>query len=484
MKKSKGKTLHKLFVANRGEIACRTIRSCWELGIKTVVGYSDCDTLSYHVQMADEAVHLGPSPAKQSYMDIGKVIDAARKTGCEAVFPGYGFLSEDPEFVKACNEAGLIFVGPGADVMARMGDKIAAKQAFIQSGVPVIPGLERVETAQQIIQFGKKAGWPVIIKAVAGGGGRGMVRVDGSDQAEKALEQSISISRKLFGKADVYAEKYIRGSRHIEFQFMADQYGNVTHLGERECSIQRRHQKLVEEAPSSLLNESLRREMGERVVKAVKEIGYVTGGTMEFLVDPDMRYFAIEVNPRIQVEHTVTEMVVGLDLIRMMIRMAAGYTLGFQQKDILIRNHAIQCRINAEDPRNGFAPSFGTVTYLRQVSGPFVRADTGIYQGCEIPPFYDSLISKIGSIGKDRATAIERMRRALSEFEIWGIKTTIPLMKKIMSHPQFISGQFDTGFIDKHLSDLLDYREEENEVLKLSRFIAEVSALGKNVYSQ
>ena len=298
------------------------------------------------------------------------------------------------------------------------------------------------------------------------------------------MENSRSIAEKVFGNSEVYAEKYLQGARHIEFQFIADQYGHVVHLGERECSIQRRHQKLIEEAPSTLLNEALRTEMGNVVVKAVKEIGYVTGGTIEFLVDSQMNYYAIEVNPRIQVEHTVTEMIVGLDLIRLMIRMAAGNSLNIRQGDILLRNHAIQCRINAEDPKNNFAPSFGRVTYLRQISGPFVRADSGIYQGCQIPPFYDSLISKICSIGKDRPTAIERMGRALSEFEIWGIKTTIPLLKKIMSHPDFISGQIDTGFIDKNLPHLIDYVEEEGEILKLARFVAEISAIGSNPYVQ
>jgi acetyl-CoA carboxylase biotin carboxylase subunit len=478
----KYETFDKIFIANRGEIACRTIRSCWELGIKTVVGYSDCDALSYHVQLADEAVHLGPSPAKLSYMDTGKVIDAARRTGCQAVFPGYGFLSENPEFVKACQDAGLTFIGPSADIMALLGDKIAAKNTLAAGGVPVIPGLPNVDSAKQIVQFGKETGWPVLIKAVAGGGGKGMQRVDSPDEAEKALEHSVSISEKLFGNGSVYVEKYVKTARHIEFQFMADRYGNVVHLGERECSIQRKHQKLIEEAPSSLLNESLRKEMGVVVVNAIKKIGYVTGGTVEFLVDPQMRYYAIEVNPRIQVEHTVTEMIVGLDLIRLMIRMAAGNTLTVQQDEILLRNHAIQCRINAEDPKNNFAPSYGTVTYLRQISGPFVRADSGIYQGCEIPPFYDSLISKICSIGKDRPTAIERMSRALSEFEIWGVKTTIPLLEKIMAHPDFISGRFDTGFIDQHLPDLLEYVEEEDEILKMAKFIAEISAVGKNPY--
>ena len=474
--------INKLFIANRGEIACRTIRTCMEMGIQSVVGYSDCDALSYHVQMADEAVHLGPSPAKLSYLDVAKVIDAARKTGCDAIFPGYGFLSEDPEFVRASRDAGLIFVGPSADVIALMGDKIAAKETLASAGVPVIPGLRHVTSARQLAEFGAKVGWPIIIKAVAGGGGRGMVRVDAPGQAAKALEQAISISGKLFATAGVYAEKYVRGARHIEFQFIGDQYGEVIHLGERECSIQRRHQKLVEEAPSSLLTDALRAEMGAVVTKAMKKIGYVSAGTLEFLVDPQMQFYAIEVNPRIQVEHTVTEMVTGFDLIRLMIRTAAGQRLTVRQEDLVLRSHAIQCRVNAEDPKNHFAPSYGKVTYLRQVSGPFVRADTGIYQGWEIPPFYDSLITKICAAAKDRTTAIERMWRALSEYEIWGIKTTIPLLKKIMAHPDFVAGRFDTDFIERHLDELLDYVEEENEVLRLARFIAEITAVGKNPY--
>ncbi|MEO5657085.1 MAG: biotin carboxylase N-terminal domain-containing protein [Nitrospiria bacterium] len=482
MPKSQKRPINKLFIANRGEIACRTIRTCMEMGIRSVVGYSDCDALAYHVRLADEAVHLGPSPAKLSYLDIGKVIDAARKTGCDAVFPGYGFLSEDPEFVRACVDAGLIFVGPGAEVIARMGDKIATKDTLAAAGVPVIPGLREVTSPREIAEFGAKVGWPIIIKAVAGGGGKGMMRVDGPEQVAKALDQAISIAGKLFSHSAVYAEKYVGNARHIEFQFVADRYGEVIHLGERECSIQRRHQKLVEEAPSSLLTDELRKEMGAVVVKAMKEIGYVTAGTLEFLVDSQMRYYAIEVNPRIQVEHTVTEMVAGLDLIRMMIRTAAGQPLTHRQEDIVLRSHAIQCRVNAEDPKNQFAPSFGKVTYLRQVSGPFVRADTGIYQGWEIPPYYDSLITKICAIAKDRSTAIERMRRALSEYEIYGIKTTIPLLAKIMAHPDFAAGRFDTGFIETHLPELLDYAEEEDEILRLARFLAEITAIGRNPY--
>jgi acetyl-CoA carboxylase biotin carboxylase subunit/propionyl-CoA carboxylase alpha chain len=338
-----------------------------------------------------------------------------------------------------------------------------------------------VTSTQQIVEFGAKVGWPIIIKAVAGGGGKGMVRVDAPGQAVKALEQAMSIAGKLFSHGGVYAEKYVRSARHIEFQFMADQYGEVIHLGERECSIQRRHQKLVEEAPSSLLTDALRREMGAVVVKAMKEIGYVTAGTLEFLEDTQMRYYAIEVNPRIQVEHTVTEMVAGLDLIRLMIRTAAVSRSRSARKTSSCAATRFSAGSTPKTPEP-FRPSFGKVTYLRQVSGPFVRADTGIYQGWEIPPYYDSLITKICAIAKDRPTAIERMRRALSEYEIWGIKTTIPLLAKIMAHPDFAAGRFDTDFIEKHLDELLDYVEEEDEILRLARFVADITAIGKNPY--
>ena len=472
----------KIFIANRGEIACRAIRPCRELGIRAVVGYSDCDELSLHVKLSDEAVRLGPSPASMSYLNIEAVIRAAKDSRCDAVFPGYGFLAENPDFAEAVEREGMVFIGPSARVMRILGDKIAARKALAASGVPVTPGLTDVEDADQIIAFGDRVGWPVIIKATAGGGGKGMQKVSSPYEVEEKLEAARSVAEKSFGRGEVYVEKFIEGGRHIEFQFLADRYGNVIHLGERECSIQRSHQKLVEEAPSSLLSPEVRKKMGDVVVRAMKEIGYETAGTLEFLVDREGRFFALEVNTRIQVEHTVTEMISGFDLIRKMYKIASGERLSLRQEDVLLRGHAIQCRINAEDPKNGFAPSFGWISFLRQISGPFVRTESGIYQGWQVPPFYDSLLAKICSVGKDRKTAIERMRRALMEYELWGVKTTIPLLRRIMDHPAFVAGEIHTGFIEENISGLTAYEEAEEEIFKVARFVAEVSGFGRNLH--
>ena len=471
-----------IFIANRGEIACRAIRPCRELGIRAVVGYSDCDQLSLHVKLADAAVRLGPSPANMSYLDIEAVLRAARDSGCDAVFPGYGFLAENPDFAEAVEREGMVFIGPSARVMRILGDKVAARKALAASGVPVTPGLEDVENADQIIRFGERVGWPLIIKATAGGGGKGMRKVSSPYEVEENLTSARSVAEKAFGAASVYVEKYIEEGRHIEFQFLADRYGNVIHLGERECSLQRQHQKLVEEAPSSLLTPEARAKMGALVVRAMKEVGYETAGTLEFLVDRGGNFYALEVNTRIQVEHTVTEMISGFDIIRKMFKIAAGERLSLRQEEVLLRGHAIQCRINAEDPKNGFAPSFGRITFLRQISGPFVRTESGIYQGWEVPPYYDSLLAKICAVGKDRGTAIERMRRALREYEIWGVKTTVPLHKRVMDHPDFVAGDIHTGFIEENIAGLTGYEYVEEEVFKVARFVAETSGLGRNVH--
>ena len=478
-----GRPFRKIFIANRGEIACRAVRPCRELGIRAVTGYSDCDELSLHVKLADEAVRLGPSPATMSYLDIEAVLRAARDTGCDAVFPGYGFLAENPDFAEAVQREGLVFIGPPARVMRILGDKVEARKALSAAGVPVTPGLDGVEDAEQVIRFGEKVGWPVILKAAAGGGGKGMRKVSSPYEVEENLEAARSVAEKAFGKSEVYVEKFIEGGRHIEFQFLADRHGNVIHLGERECSIQRQHQKLVEEAPSSLLSPQTRRKMGALVVKAMREIGYETAGTLEFLVDRKGRFYALEVNTRIQVEHTVTEMISGFDIIRKMYKIAAGDRLSLRQEDVVLRGHAIQCRVNAEDPKNAFAPSFGRVTFLRQISGPFVRTESGIYQGWEVPSFYDSLLAKICAVGKDRDTAIQRMRRALGEYVIWGVKTTIPLLRRIMDHPGFVAGQIHTGFIEENIAGLTGYEEGEEEIFKVARFVAEVSGLGRNVHA-
>jgi pyruvate carboxylase subunit A len=474
----------KIFIANRGEIACRAIRPARELRIPVVAGYSDCDALSLHVKLADEAVRLGPSPATMSYLDIEAILRAAKDSGCDAIFPGYGFLAENPDFAEAVKREKMTFIGPSARVMRIMGDKIQARKALSASGVPVTPAIEDVDDPEKVVRFGNRVGWPILIKASAGGGGKGMQKVSSPAEVEESLAAARSVAEKAFGKGTIFAEKYIENGRHIEFQFLADRFRNVIHLGERECSIQRRHQKLVEEAPSSLLTPEVRERMGAVVVKAMRDIGYVTAGTMEFLVDRDGRFYALEVNTRIQVEHTVTEFISGFDIIRKMYKLAAGERLTMRQKDVMLRGHSIQCRVNAEDPKNNFAPSFGKISFLRQISGPFVRLESGIYQGWEVSPYYDSLLAKICSVGKDRETAIQRMQRALREFDLWGVKTTIPLLKRIMDHPDFIAGRIHTGFIEENLAKLTDYAESEEEIFKVARFVAEVSGLGRNAYSE
>ncbi len=472
----------KVFIANRGEIACRAIRPLRELGIRSVVGYSDCDELSLHVKLADEAVRLGPSPASMSYLDMEAVIKGAKERGCDGVFPGYGFLAENPDFVDLCEQEGLVFIGPPSKVMRLLGDKIEARKAFKAAGVPVIPALESVKSPEDVREFARRVGYPIIIKAAAGGGGKGMQKVMSDEEVEDACDTSRSIARKAFSSDRIYAEKYIEGGRHIEFQFLVDRKGNAIHLGERECSIQRHHQKLIEEAPSTYLSVARRKEIGNMVSRAMREIGYVSAGTMEFLFDEGGNYYALEVNARIQVEHTVTEMISGIDIIRKMVRIAAGEGIKMYQEDVILRGHSIQCRVNAEDPKKDFAPQFGKITFLRQVSGPFVRTESGIYQGWVIPPYYDSLLSKNCAVGKDRVTAIQRMKRALLEYEIWGVKTTIPLLKKILNHPDFVKGNITTGFIDNHIEELRNYMEDEEEVFKIAHLVAELTAHGKNRY--
>lgn len=470
----------KIFIANRGEIACRAIRTCRELGIETVAAYSDCDRLSYHVRMAHEAVHIGPSPSQQSYLNIERILDAAESRGCDAIYPGYGFLAENAAFADACEERGIVFIGPSGDVIRKMGDKEETRRTLKEYGIPIVPGLEDIDSAQDIIDFGEEVGWPVLIKAAAGGGGKGMQLVHKPQQVAEAYRSARSIALKSFGDDRVYVEKFVENGRHIEFQFVADLHGNVVHLGERECSIQRSHQKLVEEAPSSILTPERRNEIGAQVVEAVKQIGYVTAGTMEFLFDQQGNHYAIEVNTRIQVEHTVTEMISGIDLIRVMIETRAGFPLSFTQESLTLSGHAIQCRINAEDPQKNFTPSVGQITYMRQPIGPFVRVDSGVYQGWSIPVYYDSMLGKLCAFGKDRETAISRLYRALGEFQLFGIQTTIPLHQKIIKHPAFVSGDYNTTFIPTYKDEILDYEDTEAEISKLAKLLAESTALGKN----
>ena len=478
------KRFEKVFIANRGEIAARAIRAMRELRLDTVVGYSECDRLSLAVMMADQAVCLGPPPAAQSYLDQEKIIRSARDMGCDALFPGYGFLAENAEFADAVEEAGMTWIGPPGRVIAKMGDKAEARRSLAAAGLPVTPGIEDVESADEIRAFGEKVGYPLLIKPVAGGGGKGMFQLDNPEQIEDSLANSRSMAAKAFGNDAIYVEKLILNPCHIEFQFLTDSHGNGIHVGERECSVQRNHQKLLEEAPSTKLSVQQREELGCNVAKVMAELGYVTAGTMEFLLDPDGSIYGMEVNTRIQVEHTVTEMCVDIDLIRQMVLTAAGEKLAIPQEAVQFNRHAIQCRINAEDPRNNFAPSFGRVEYLRYGVGPFVRNDSGIYQGWEVPSVYDSLLMKICTVGNDRASAIERMQRALSEFEIRGVKTTVPMHQQILAHPEFMDGSYTTDFMPRHLEEVTQYGDEEGmrDISRIAALVAEISALGQNPY--
>ncbi|MEM1536729.1 MAG: acetyl-CoA carboxylase biotin carboxylase subunit [Candidatus Bathyarchaeia archaeon] len=446
----------KILVANRGEIAVRVIRACRELGVKTVAVYSEADAASLHVRYADESHFIGAAEPSQSYLNIARIIEVAKKSECEAIHPGYGFLSQISAFAQACSENNLVFIGPPADVLRRMGNKVEARKAAANAGVPVIPGsLEPLESVEEAVELARVLGYPVLVKAVYGGGGRGMRLVQSEEEMRKVLETASLEAEFSFGSREIYVEKFLPKARHIEFQILADGKGNVIHLGERECSIQRRYQKLIEETPSPLLTEDMRREMGAAAVKIAEAIGYVNAGTVEFLVDQNMNYYFLEMNTRLQVEHLITEMVTGIDIVKEQIRIAAGEELAYKQMEIEARGHAINCRINAEDPYNNFAPSPGTITHLHLPGGPGVRVDTHIYVGYTVPVFYDPLIAKLAVWGSSRLEAIRRMRGALEEFVIEGIKTTIPLHKAIMEDEDFLRGQIHINFVDERIERLL-----------------------------
>ena len=437
----------KVLIANRGEIAVRVIRACRELGLKTVAVYSQADAEALHVRFADQAVCIGPAPATQSYLNIPAIIAAAEITGAEAVHPGYGFLSENAQFADLCTKSGLHFVGPQARVIALMGDKVAARKAMSEAGVPMLPGSGVISDDKELRREGERIGMPVILKAVAGGGGRGMKIVRRAEDLLAAWQAAGREAEAAFGNAGVYLERYLDAPRHIEFQVIGDGAGRAVHLGERECSIQRRHQKLIEEAPACGLSPALRESLGKAAVRAASAIEYGSVGTLEFLMDPvaDACYF-MEMNTRIQVEHTVTEWITGIDLVRTQLRLAAGDALDLQQEDIAFSGHAIEVRINAEDP-DSFAPWPGHISGLNLPGGPGVRVDTGIYQGYVVPAHYDSLIAKLIVHGPDREQAVARLRRTLGEFVVEGIRTSIPLYQRIADHPDFIAGRFDTGFL-------------------------------------
>ncbi|MEE9417919.1 MAG: acetyl-CoA carboxylase biotin carboxylase subunit [Desulfatiglandaceae bacterium] len=449
----------KILVANRGEIALRVIRACKELGIKSVAVYSEADSASLHLRLADEQVCIGPPLSSESYLNIEAIIDAAKKTGAEAIHPGYGYLAESEEFAKACEELGLVFIGPTPQNLKLAGDKIIAKGVMEDGGVPIIPSSPGgVETVEEAIDLSAHMGYPLMIKASGGGGGRGMRICQNEEMLLEEFPVAKMEARTAFGNDEVYIEKYITEPRHIEFQILSDRYGNLIHLGERECTIQRRYQKLLEESPSPRLTEELRERMGDAAVTAARAVKYFNAGTVEFLVDKDDNFYFMEINARIQVEHPVTELVTGLDLVKEQIRLSSGEELGYTSDDIRQRGWAIECRINAEDPDRNFLPCPGVIEEYYPPAGFGVRLDTHLYQGYELPIYYDSLIAKLISYDLTRDGAIAIMRRALEEFRISPIKTTIPLYLKIMDDPLFQKGDFNTAFIERFVPE-----EEEDE---------------------
>jgi acetyl-CoA carboxylase biotin carboxylase subunit len=441
----------KVLIANRGEIAVRIIRACRELGIRSVAVYSEADRDALHVKLADEAYCIGPTASKESYLNMANIMSVATKVGVDAIHPGYGFLAENADFAEICAACGITFIGPDPEAITKMGDKSTAKDTMKKAGVPTVPGTDGlIENIADAIRTANEIGYPVMVKATAGGGGRGMRVAVNDEDLEKAIRQAQNEAKTAFGNPGVYLEKFVEGPRHVEIQVMADKFGNVVYLGERDCSIQRRHQKLIEEAPSPALSEELRRQMGEAAVAAAKAVNYHGAGTVEFLLDKYGRFYFMEMNTRIQVEHPVTELVTGFDLIKEQIMVAAGHPLSFTQEDVKLNGWAIECRINAENPAKNFMPSPGKITNYLAPGGFGVRVDSAAFSGYTIPPYYDSMIAKLIVWGKTRQEAIDRMKRALGEFVIEGITTTIPFHLKMMEHEVFISGHFDTKFLETH----------------------------------
>lgn len=446
----------KVLVANRGEIAVRVIRTLHEMGIRAVAIHSDIDRAALHVRMADEAYSVGPAAASESYLRIDRVIDVAKKAGCDAIHPGYGFLSENPAFVEACDAAGITFIGPPASAMKQMGSKTAARTKMAEAGVPIVPGA-MCDTTDEAIAAAKKIGFPVMLKAASGGGGKGMRLVHAEGEMANAWERARSEAKKFFGDDTVYIEKAILQPRHVEIQVLGDRDGNMVHVFERDCSIQRRNQKVVEETPSPAASRELVARMGAIAVQGAKAVGYFSAGTFEFLLAPDGNFYFLEMNTRLQVEHPVTELVSGLDLVREMVLVAQGERLAFTQTDLVSRGAAIQCRVYAEDPANGFLPSPGRIQHLVTPAGPGIRDDGGAYPGVDISSYYDPLISKLCVWAPTRERAVARMRRALSEYIVTGIRTNLSFHEKLFQHPEFVAGNYDTGFIERHKDALLGY---------------------------
>lgn len=478
------KKIKKVLVANRGVPAVRVMHTCSDRKIPTTAVYSTPDRLAHHVFMADTALHIGEAPPVESYLNMDKMIDAALKSGSDAIHPGWGFLAENEEFAQKVIDAGLIWIGPPPKVISLMGDKIEAKLIAQKANVPTIPGLNDVTDINQIKKWMKteKVAFPIMIKASAGGGGKGMVKVESEDQLPQAFAQARSEAKKAFGDEKVLIEKYIERGRHIEVQIVADEHGNVVHLFERECTLQRRNQKIIEEAPSPSLDEDLRQEICFTAVRLMREIGYTTAGTVEFIFDSTTKkFYFLEVNTRLQVEHGITELITGLDIVGIMLDVVMGKKLPFKQSDIRPNRWALEVRLNAEDPKT-FSPSFGAVKRLEIPHGPGVRIASGVYEGADIPPYYDSLFMLLMTAGSDREDAIRTMDRALSRnLRVEGIKTLAPLLLSIIRHPKFISGEFSTRFIEDHMNELISmFREKtsEDEALKVARYVAEISALG------
>jgi acetyl-CoA carboxylase biotin carboxylase subunit len=446
------RSIEKILIANRGEIALRIMRTCREMGIRTVAVCSEADRAAPHVMAADESVCIGPPPSRESYLAAEKIIAAALRTGADAVHPGYGFLSENASFARDVAAAGLVFVGPRPESIAAMGDKTAARKLVSSAGVPTVPGTDDVVDLGSVEEFCARHGFPILLKAAAGGGGKGMRVVQETGELEAAFAGARSEARSAFGDDRVYAEKYLDAPRHIEMQILADRKGNTVHLGERECTIQRRHQKVIEETPSVIVDEAMRAAMGETAVKVAQACGYENAGTIEFLVDQERKFYFLEMNTRLQVEHPVTELCTGLDLVELQIRIARGESLPFRQHEVTLRGHAIECRICAEDVESNFLPATGRILHLKTPSGPGIREDRGIEQGGEISVYYDSMIAKLAVWAPDRTAALARMARALKEYELLGVTTTIPLCRFVIGHPRFAAGEFTTNFISEEFS--------------------------------
>jgi len=469
------KKIKKILIANRGEIAVRVIRACRELNIRTVAVYSEVDKYLPHVFLADEAVLIGAAPPGESYLNAEKNIQVALERQCQAIHPGYGFLSENAEFAAQCLEAGLIFIGPPPEALKLVGDKLRSRQTMLAHQIPIIPGMEsHTRDEQEILDFANKIGFPLMVKASAGGGGKGMRIVRSEKELLPAIEAGRREALSAFGDDAVYIEKLVENPRHVEFQVVADTHGNIVHLFERECSIQRRHQKIIEETPSPALTDDLRQQMGEIACKVMQAVGYQNAGTVEFLLDENKNFYFLEVNARIQVEHPITEMVTGVDLVKQQIAIAEGAPLPFTQNDLRQRGHAIECRVYAEDPENNFYPSIGKLLYIHEPTGPGIRCDSGIRSGLEITPYYDPILSKLIVWDSNREFAIRKMIRALEDYVILGIKTPLPFLREVLKHPKFQSGEINTRFIEEHFPNW-KMKTEENlmEIGLLATFLLE-----------